>query len=106
MKAIRALSVFATAILAFWNCAASAAAPCTADKEECMRSVALAGPARGLVYSTYSLDERNESVTRALIVVHGAGRNADNYFRSAVAAAFLANALDNTVVISPRFASN
>ena len=84
----------------------AAAAPCTADKEECMRSVPLAGAARGLVYSTYSLDERNESVTRALITVHGVGRNADNYFRSAVAAAFLANALDNTIVISPRFASN
>ena len=58
--------------------AIAAAAPCTAEKEECMRSVPLAGAARGLVYSTYSLDERNDSVTRALIVVHGAGRNADN----------------------------
>jgi len=84
----------------------AAAGPCTADKEECMRSVPLAGSARGLVYSTYSLDERNDSVTRALIFVHGAGRNADNYFRSGVAAAFLASALDNTIVISPRFASN
>jgi hypothetical protein len=93
-------------VVALWGTAAAAATPCTADEEECMRSVALAGSSRGLVYSTYSLDERNESVTRALIVVHGAGRNADNYFRSAVAAAFLANALDNTIVISPRFASN
>jgi hypothetical protein len=39
-------------------------------------------------------------------VVHGAGRDADNYFRTALAATFLAGALEDTVVISPRFASN
>ena len=39
-------------------------------------------------------------------MVHGAGRDADNYFRTVVAAAFLAGALDDTLVISPRFASN
>ena len=37
--------------------------------------------------------------------MHGAGRDADNYFRNALAAAFLAGALDNTVVIAPRMAS-
>jgi hypothetical protein len=39
-------------------------------------------------------------------MVHGAGRDADNYFRTAVAAAFLAGALDDTIVIAPRFASS
>ena len=39
-------------------------------------------------------------------MIHGAGRDADNYFRTAVAAAFLAGALEDTVVIAPRFASN
>lgn len=39
-------------------------------------------------------------------MVHGAGRDADGYFRTAVAAAFLAGALDNTLVIAPRFASS
>jgi len=29
-----------------------------------------------------------------------------NYFRTALAATFLAEALDDTIVISPRFASN
>src|SRR5689334_22869697 len=92
--------------LAVWSGIATAVGPCTADKEECMRPVALPGAVQGRVYSTYSLEDRNDAITRAVIVVHGAGRNADNYFRSAVAAAFLANALDNTIVISPRFASN
>jgi hypothetical protein len=39
-------------------------------------------------------------------MIHGAGRDADNYFRTALAAAFLAGALEDTIVISPRFASN
>jgi pimeloyl-ACP methyl ester carboxylesterase len=58
-----------------------------------------------LIYRTYSLESRNQAVTEALIVVHGAGRDADNYFRNALAAAFLAGALENTVVIAPRMAS-
>jgi hypothetical protein len=64
------------------------------------------GPARSMVYRTYSLTQKNENIKRAFILIHGAGRNADDYFRTAVAAAFLAGALDDTVVISPRFASN
>ena len=86
---------------------ASAAAPCVETKSECTHWVTLAGgPARSLVYSTYSLDERKPEITRALIVVHGQGRNADGYFRTAVAAAFLGNALSDTIVISPRFAAS
>jgi len=66
----------------------------------------LDAPARSLIYRTYSLDTVNPQITRALVMVHGAGRDADNYFRTAVAAAFLAGALDDTLVIAPRFASN
>src|SRR5207248_5943036 len=64
------------------------------------------GPARSLIYRTYSIDAPNPRITRALVMVHGAGRDADNYFRNAIAAAFLAGALEDTIVISPRFASN
>jgi pimeloyl-ACP methyl ester carboxylesterase len=38
-------------------------------------------------------------------VIHGAGRNADDYYRNAIAAGFLADALDDTIIITPRFAS-
>jgi pimeloyl-ACP methyl ester carboxylesterase len=55
-----------------------------------------------MVYSTYSLAAPNATITRALIMIHGAGRNADHYFATATAAGFLAGALDNTVIISPR----
>jgi hypothetical protein len=83
------------------------AAPCVTASVACTEWVSLgSGQSRSLIYTTYSLTERDEKITRALIVVHGAGRDADNYFRTAVAAAFLAGALEDTIVISPRFASN
>ncbi len=83
------------------------AAPCTTAAHGCTEWVNLGGgQARSLVYRTYPLDTKNEKITRALIMIHGAGRDADNYFRTALAAAFLAGALEDTIVISPRFASN
>jgi pimeloyl-ACP methyl ester carboxylesterase len=83
------------------------AAPCTTATAACTEWIAVAGgPARTLLYRSYALDERNEGITRAVIVVHGAGRDADTYFRHVLGAAFLAGALEDTVVISPRFASH
>jgi pimeloyl-ACP methyl ester carboxylesterase len=83
------------------------AAPCVTTAPGCTEWVKLnGGPARSLIYRTYSLDTKNPNITRAFILVHGAGRDADNYFRTAVAAAFLGGALEDTIVISPRFASN
>src|SRR5471032_2956405 len=78
-------------------------APCTTATAACVQWVPLGGgSARSMVYSTHSLDVPNTSVTRALVMVHGASRNADHYFSTATAAAFLAGALDNTIIISPR----
>lgn len=77
-------------------------APCTTPTVACQQWVTLGGgPARSMVYSSYSLDTPNPAMTRALIMVHGTGRNADHYFATSMSAAFLAGALDNTVVISP-----
>ena len=59
-----------------------------------------------MVYRTHSLEKKNPRIRRALLVIHGAGRNSDAYFRSGAAAAFLAGALDDTIVISLRFASS
>ena len=64
------------------------------------------GPARSMVYSTYDLKKPNASVTRAFILIHGTGRNADHYFETATAAAFLDGALANTVVIAPHFVAD
>jgi hypothetical protein len=82
------------------------AAPCITGTPACTERVP-AGPAGRytLVYRSFPLTAPNPTIERALIVVHGQGRNADNYFESMMAAAFLGRALDSTLVISPRFAS-
>jgi len=86
--------------------AAAWAGPCT-SVAGCTEWVTLGGgPARSLIYRTYSLESPNPQITRALIMIHGAGRDADNYFRTAIASAFLADALGDTIVIAPRLASN
>jgi pimeloyl-ACP methyl ester carboxylesterase len=86
---------------------AAAQAPCVTATPDCTDWIVPgAGPSRSLVYRTLPLDRPNPAVARVFILVHGAGRNADDYFRSATAAAFLAGALENTLVISPRMASN
>jgi pimeloyl-ACP methyl ester carboxylesterase len=82
-------------------------APCTTATAACTEWIALgSGPARSLVYRTRSLGARDDTVRRALIMVHGTNRNADHYFTTATTAAFIAGALDDTVVISPRIASS
>ena len=87
------------------SASAAAAAPCT-SVANCSDWVVLSGgPARSLIYRTHPLGVRNTAITRALIVVHGANRDADNYFRSSLASAFLAGALDDTALIVPRVAS-
>ena len=55
--------------------------------------------------ASYPLDKPNSAITRALIMVHGAGRNWDHYFETSTGAGFLAGALDNTIIIAPRFAA-
>lgn len=86
---------------------AAAPAPCAQATPACSEWVTLGGgPWRSLVYRSFPLDRRNEAITRVFILVHGAGRDADGYYRSALAAAFLAGALENTLVIAPRIASN
>jgi pimeloyl-ACP methyl ester carboxylesterase len=85
----------------------ASAAPCVTDTPDCTEKISVGGNGRwSLVYRSHSLRSRNGQIRRALIMIHGQGRNADNYFRTAVAAAFLAGALDDTIVISPRFASS
>jgi hypothetical protein len=94
------------AFLALLFSAAAYAAPCITATPACTEFVTLgAGPARTMVYRTQPLTVKNEKITRALIVIHGTNRDADNYFRSTLAAAFLADALDDTVLIVPHIAS-
>jgi len=76
--------------------------PCTVAAAACTEWVTLrGGPGRAMIYRSHALDVPNPRITRALVMVHGTGRNADHYFLTAVSAAFLAAALDDTVVIAP-----
>ncbi len=59
-----------------------------------------------MVYRTYPLETKNENIIRAFVFVHGINRDADNHFRTALAAAFLAGTLNDTVIVAPHFASN
>ena len=61
------------------------------------------GPARSRVYSTFKVSTFNPGIRRALILVHGANLMAAYYFRQGAAAALLAGALDNTIVLSTYF---
>lgn len=97
---MRVLALFLASVPAW-------AAPCISATAACTEWVPVGGGQwRSMIYRTHSLEMRNENITGALIVIHGAGRDADNYFRTALAAAFLAGALDDTAVIVPRIASN
>jgi hypothetical protein len=83
-----------------------ASAPCTQAAARCTEWVKLGeGAARSMIYRTYPLGVRNTRIKRALIMVHGTLRNADHYFITATGAAFLADALGDTLVISPALRS-
>jgi hypothetical protein len=54
-------------------------------------------------YATYALDRTAPEVSRAIIVVHGILRDADDYFSSIVKVAEARQALDSTLILSPKF---
>ncbi len=86
--------------------AATAPSPCTTATSSCTEWITLPKqPQRLVVYRNYPLDVRNSRVTRALIFVHGINRDGDNHFRTALAAAFLAGKLEDTIIVAPHFAS-
>jgi pimeloyl-ACP methyl ester carboxylesterase len=96
-------AILASSLISGRAAAPPTVTPCTTPTAPCERWITFGrGPARSMVYSTYPLGTRNTAVTRALILIHGAGRNADHYFETATAAGFLAGALDNTIILSPR----
>lgn len=84
--------------------ATASAQACTTPTTPCERWITYAnGPARSMVYGSYPLDKPNTAITRALVMIHGAGRNPDHYFETAMGAAFLAGAVENTIVLAPAF---
>jgi pimeloyl-ACP methyl ester carboxylesterase len=85
----------------------AAAAACVQAAPECGEWISLPGTTlRARVFRSLPLDVPNPAIKRALVIVHGGSRDAEDNLRHALGAAFLAGALDDTVIVSPRFASN
>ena len=97
----------ATLLMLFLVNTAWAAAPCVTATSACSEWINIAGgPMRAMVYRSHALQTREEGVTRAVVIVHGGSRDAHSNFMHVLAAGFVAGTLENTVVVSPRFASN
>lgn len=79
--------------------------PCVGDAAHCADWLALGDGARGRIYRSHSLAARNTDITRLLVIVHGKRRDADRYFDTGRAAAFLAHALADTAIVAPQMAS-
>lgn len=82
----------------------AASQPCSHGTPACLEPLPMGGGRSVMMYRSYPLQKAQAKLTRALVVIHGASRNADDYFPSGMAGAFLAGALDNTIVVAPRFA--
>lgn len=73
------------------------------DVGHCRTTLPLGPSARVAAYSNYPLDRPNETVLSAAVVVHGAGRNANDYFRYASESAAAAGRLKDTLIVAPEF---
>src|SRR5712692_4676139 len=101
------MTLFKLSLLLLATTLAVDAEPCTQATAACMEPVRLEAEGRFVnVYRSMPLTQPNQAVRLAYIMIHGAGRNADHYFATALASTFLAGRLNDTVVIAPRFAGN
>lgn len=78
------------------------ALPCS-QPAACRELVAVDGTATLPVYVTHSLSDSHPQLERAVIVVHGVLRNADEYFADTAQAAVLSGVSETTLVLAPHF---
>ena len=76
MRVVRVASFTAVALLSLVG-TASAACLNPSDCAEWIGS----GSSRVLVYRSHALTTQNQNINHAVVVIHGAGRDGDNYFR-------------------------
>ena len=102
--------LLATAIGTLGCSGSDTTAPAVSTRQPCRLGVASCAsrieimPGRFLKsYQSFSLAGGDSAVTQAVIVVHGADRNANDYFSSMNDAATLAGRSSSTIVIAPQF---
>lgn len=76
---------------------------CETASSECAGRVSIGVGVYLPIYSTFRLDLPNPDVEDGVIVVHGANRDAHNYFESMVLAARHAGRLHRALVVAPKF---
>jgi hypothetical protein len=76
--------------------------PCLAPDMSCSEHLQLKD-GWVLVYRTHSLIEGSRDVDRAVVMVHGAQRNGDGYFGTALASAASRGQLAHSMVVAPHF---
>lgn len=82
--------------------------PCTSASSDCLRTVTLTGNGSGDIdfYASFPIYEELaewEDLEAAIIVVHGANRDADNYFNFLMSTLQANSLQDKVVLISPFF---
>lgn len=77
-------------------------APCT-KADSCHGHLKVSTGKQVQYWRTHPLSNQNPSIENVTIVIHGAGRNADEYFEYTVKAASLENRLEKVAVLAPRF---
>jgi hypothetical protein len=83
----------------------AADSPCLTPNKSCSERVPLKD-GWVLVYRSHSLTEGSREVDQAVVMVHGAQRNGDGYFGTALASAVSRGQLAKSVVIAPHFKGN
>lgn len=81
---------------------AGATVPCE-EAADCDALFALPGGLTIPLYSNYSLQDANPAITRAVILVHGNGRNPESYFKTLIRALKRAGRRADTLAIVPYF---
>jgi hypothetical protein len=79
--------------------------PCDIADQRCREKVPVGGGFYLPVYRSFPLLEGDTLVERAIVVVHGANRNPDDYFTTMIGATqrYGTGTLDRTLVIAPHF---
>lgn len=79
--------------------------PCLTPNKSCSERIQLKD-GWVLAYRTHSLTDGSRDVEQAVVMVHGAQRNGDGYFGTALASAASRGQLSKSIIVSPSFKGN